>query len=198
MSTRKRLPTVVRWTHVAILMYACLASAVMASGGGEGGDVNLVELNQQMAFWTWLTFALLLAVLYGFAWKPILAALEKRETDIRDAVENAERLKRETEQMHQAREKTIAEADQKAKDIVTAARAAALEASKVIQDKARDEAKIMLDNAQSDIEAAKAKAEFQLRREAADLVVRLGSVLIGENLDDPKNRALVDRLIKEM
>jgi F0F1-type ATP synthase membrane subunit b/b' len=40
-----------------------------------------------------LVFLILLAILYKFVFKPILAGLDKREQDIRQAVENADRIK---------------------------------------------------------------------------------------------------------
>jgi hypothetical protein len=62
--------------------------------------------------------------------------------------------------------------------------------------KARDEAQILLANAQRELKAAHEKALADLRRESADLAIGLSRKIIGESLDEKKSRDLVDRLIK--
>ena len=113
--------------------------------GSGDADVNLMDPSKNMVIWTWVTFGILLIILHKFAWKPILAGLDKREGDIKESVENAEKIRDELAQIEQKREKSIAEADEKAKDIVSMARKAAVEASKVIENKAKEEAKILLE-----------------------------------------------------
>ena len=56
-----------------------------------------------LTIWTVVVFLLLLAVLYRFAWKPLLQGLSKRETDIHSAVEDA-RKAREEAQRHARRD----------------------------------------------------------------------------------------------
>lgn len=157
-----------------------------------------MDPSKDMVIWTWVTFGILFIILYKLAWKPILSALDQREKDIRDAVDNAARIKEEMEQVEKQRETLIREADEKAKEIVAAARKAAVEASRVIEDRAKDEAKIMLENAAADINAARDTASARLRHESAELAVALAGKLIGENLDDEKNRTLVNKLIAEV
>ena len=90
------------------------------------------------------------------------------------------------------------EADEKAKEIVAAARDAAKEAAHAIEQKARSEAQILMENAQREIKAAEEKAAANLRRESADLAVALAGRLLSENLDTDKNRQLIDGLINEV
>ena len=52
---------------------------------------GLTDVNFALAFWTALTFALLLVVLGKFAWGPILQMLETREKTIADAIESAKK-----------------------------------------------------------------------------------------------------------
>ena len=189
---RKVLPLM--WKSGYWMLIAFIVPNLMAAGA-EGGDVNLVEVNEKMVFWTWLTFGILLIILYFSAWKPILSALDKREKDIKDSVENAVKIQKELEKVEANREKIIREADEKAKDIVSSARKAAVEASKVIEDKAREEAKILLANANREIKAAREKAIASLRQDSATLAIELAEKLIGANLDSEKNKELTDRLI---
>lgn len=168
--------------------------------GGHGdaahGDVNLFKPDALIMGLTWLTFLLTTIVLYKVAWKPILAALDKREADIRQSLEDARKHREALAALDEHRAQVIAEADAKAKEIVTVARQAAVEAAAVIEGKAREESQILLANAQREIKTAHEKALADLRRESADLAIGLSRKIIGESLDEQKSRALVDRLIK--
>lgn len=154
-------------------------------------DVSLMIL-------TWVTFFSLLAILYRFAWKPILSGLEEREEKIRRALEDAQKATEELAKIHLTRQKILAEADEKAREIVAQSRKAALEAARIIEQKTKDEAQIQLANLQFEIKAARQKAEASLREESARLIVALASKIIQEDLDTPKNRQFVDRLMKEI
>lgn len=178
--------------------HATTAVAEVPAHGHDSahGEVNLFKPDALIMGLTWLTFLLTTVVLYKVAWKPILAALDKREADIRQSLEDAQKHRDALAQLDERRQQVIAEADAKAKELVTQARQAALEAAAVIENKAREEAQILLGNAQREINAAQEKALADLRHESADLAIGLSRKIIGESLDEKKSRDLVDRLIK--
>lgn len=146
---------------------------------------------------TLVTFFLLLAVLYKFAWKPILSALDKREDEIRKSVEEAARIKAELEKISEERAKVLREAEAKSKEILAESRKGAVEAAKVIQEKAKEEAGILLENARREIKDETEKAQALLRKESAHLAVGLAAKLIQENFDDEKNKKLIDDFIRK-
>ena len=59
--------------------------------GGVGAPNPLVQLDPGLFIWTIITFLILLFVLAKFAWKPLLAALESRESTIKSSLDDAER-----------------------------------------------------------------------------------------------------------
>lgn len=169
---------------------------IPAPGADGHGAPNPVEVNAPMMGLTWLTFGLLALVLYKVAWKPILTALDKREHEIRTALEESRKTREEYARIEEKRKQLIEEADARAKDIVNQARQAAVDAANIIENKAREESQILLANAQRELKTAHEKALAELRRESADLAIGLSRKLIGESLDEKKSRDLVDRLIK--
>jgi F-type H+-transporting ATPase subunit b len=50
----------------------------------EGGGGGLLSVNGGLAFWTVITFLLLMFLLRKFAWKPILESLSEREQKIEE------------------------------------------------------------------------------------------------------------------
>jgi F-type H+-transporting ATPase subunit b len=166
--------------------------------GGSHGEVNIVDIQTQMVIWTWVVFIVVAVILYRIAWKPILAGLSDREEKIQRALDDARTAKEQLEQIEATREQLIAEADAKAKEILAEARQGAVEAAHVIEGKAREEAQILLENAQREVRTAREQAEASLRQEMANFAVALSSKLVRENLDTPKNQALVAKLVQEL
>ncbi len=159
---------------------------------------NPVEVSAPMMGFTWLTFGLLALVLYKVAWKPILDALDRREQQIRTAMEEAEKTRTAYAEIETRRQQLIDEADAKARAIIEQARKGAVETAQTIEAKARDEAGILLANAQREIAIAGEKALADLRRESADLAVGLTRKILADQLDENRGRALVDRMLKQV
>src|SRR5437667_9040457 len=91
-------------------------------------DNPLVRIDPGLLIWTVLTFLTLVALLRWKAWGPILAAIERREKAIRDAIESARKDREEARRMleehrrmiEQARRDTARMIDQGRKDGETA------------------------------------------------------------------------------
>ena len=162
-----------------------------SSAGFLSPDVNMLIL-------TWVTFFLLLAVLYKLAWKPILAGLDAREKSIKKSVDDVERIRLELLQIDEKRRAILDEAEMKSKEILAQARKGAIEQAKTIQEKAREDARILVENAKREIKEEIEKARSDLRSQSAQIAVSLAEKLLGQNLDDEKNRRLVDDFVKKL
>lgn len=161
-------------------------------------QINLLNPELSVVILTWISFFLLLFILYKFAWHPILISLEKREETIRQSLENADRLKNELAKIEQVCLEEIVKAENKGKEIVEQSRKAAIELAQIIQNKTKEEIQILLENTQREIKAEQEKVLHFLRQESAHIAVTLAGKLIEENLDTEKNRKLVNRLIKQI
>lgn len=171
-----------------------LAAAGAEPVPGKGGltvDTNMVIL-------VWVTFFVLFALLYKFAFKRIVDGLDHRETTIRKSLDNADRLEKELAELERQRVEIIAKAESEAKAIIDQARKGAVEAARVIEEKARTDAQIVTENARRDIATARDSARAKLQTDSADMAIGLASKIIGANLDDARNRTLVDQMIGQM
>jgi F-type H+-transporting ATPase subunit b len=150
-----------------------------------------------MMLLTWVTFFIMLGILYKFAWRPILTALDQREEKLRKSLEEADRLTTELEQINQTRQEIVQKAQSEGKLIVEESRHAAIEAAQHIREKARGESQILLENAKREIHDATEKARAVLKQESIDTAVKLAGKLIEENIDQKKNKRIIDEFIKE-
>ena len=165
---------------------------------GKKHERSEMDVSGSMILLTWATFLLAFIILYKLAWKPILAALDKRENDIRKSLEDAAKARDETVKMQEKQARMIAEADDKARAIVDEARKAAEEIARGIEAGAKEEARLLVDEARHEIEESVNKARSVLRRESASLAVELAGKLMRENMSEARNRELADKLIKEL
>ena len=71
----------------------------------SSGEAGVMTISPMMMGLTWVTFILVTFILYKVAWKPILAALDKREETIRKAQEDAAQIREELQKMEDSRKK---------------------------------------------------------------------------------------------
>ena len=155
----------------------------------------LLDPHVGLIIWTIITFLVVLLVLKKFAWPHLLTALDEREKRISDAIATAEQARQEAEEVLREHRQKLAAADEEARQIVAEAREAGANVRQTIVSQAREEAERMLDQARTSIESEKRAAIAELRRETANLAVQAAGALIDANLDDEKNRGLVDDFI---
>jgi F-type H+-transporting ATPase subunit b len=82
--------------------------------------------------------------------------------------------------------------------LIAEGRAAGETVRKSIEEKARVEAQGMVDRARTEIERERDAAIQALRKESVDLALAAASRLMQQNLDQPKDRALVERYLGEL
>lgn len=161
-------------------------------------DNPLVQPDPGLFLWTILTFLVLLGLLAKFAWKPLLAALEKRQEMIRQSLDDAEKAKQELEQLQEKSKEILSKARAEAQSIVAKSRTEAQRLKTEIRDNAKAEANAILSNAEKQIQLETEKAVSQIRSDVADLSVLVASKLIGKNLSKEDDEALIEESLKQI
>ncbi len=157
--------------------------------GGQGPTP--FDINTGVIFWTVLIFAILMILLWRFAWPSILKSVEERERRIQKQLEDAERSNAEAQRLLEEHKKTIAGARTEAQDMIAKAKVVAQKERELLLAKAREEYEGLLARARKDIETEKEKAIVALRREAVELSIAAAAKVIDANLDTEANRRLV-------
>jgi F-type H+-transporting ATPase subunit b len=158
----------------------------------EGAQVATpFDINTGVIFWTVVIFALLMILLWRFAWPSILKSVEERERRIQKQLADAERANTEAQRLLEEHKKTIAGARTEAQDMIAKAKAVAQKERELLLAKAREEYEGLLARARKDIDAEKEKAIVALRREAVELSIAAAAKVIEANLDTEANRRLV-------
>ena len=153
---------------------------------------NLLSPNFGLVIWIALTFVALLVVLRRFAWGPITSALDAREIRIKESIEQAQKALAEARQIQADNDRARREADAEAQQLLRQSREAAdtLRAEEI--EKTRAQIRQMQEAAQAEIERERDGALQYLRKEVADLAIQAAERVLDANLDDDRQRKLVD------
>lgn len=164
----------------------------LAGGGG------LLSFNTGFGIWVAISTLVFLFLMNKYLVPPIMKALNERETRIKDSLESAEKALARAEQVSKDNEKALREAELKAQKI----RKQALEDAELMRsekiEKAKEEAEKILSNARETIEQEKKRALVELRNEVAELAVKSAGMIIQSELDQAKNKKLVDSFINDL
>jgi F-type H+-transporting ATPase subunit b len=156
----------------------------------------MLELDPGMIVWTWITFFLVLIILYKIALKPILGAIESREKSIRGDLEKAQKQRDEAEALLERHRQMMSGAEAEAQKMIKESQSLAEKARQEILEKARQESNKLVEKARDEIEQQKNSALASLRAEVADLAIGAAEKIILQNLDEDKQKQLVDEYIK--
>lgn len=155
---------------------------------------STIDVSGQMVLLTWIAFVLAAVLLHRLAWKPILRALDKREREIRTALEEAEQAQQQAGNSATESRKIMAEAMERARAMTEETRLAAERACARIETEAHDKARRLLEAANQEISTAQRAAVEQLRREAAALAIQLSEQMLAEQLTPEQRRAYEQRM----
>lgn len=159
---------------------------------------SLVTPNIGLIFWTTLVFLILLVLLRAFAWKPILKAVKDREDNINDALQSAEKAKKEMAKLQSDHEALVRKAKNERNEILKEAKETKDKVIGEAQAIAKEEASKIMANAKSEIEKNKEKAFKELKNEVANIAVDVATkILRSELTDKAKSEKLVEEYLKE-
>jgi F-type H+-transporting ATPase subunit b len=158
----------------------------------------MLELNPGMMIWVWITFFLLLIILYKTALKPLLSSLTDREEGIRNDIDDAKKHREEAEELLSKHTKMITEADAQAQAVLKEAQDIAQKSRSEILGKAREEAAKEVEKAKREIEKQRDDAIKSLKAEVVDLAIGAAEKILSQAIDKETNKKVVDDYISSM
>ena len=169
--------------------------AVLASGSGGGG---LMDVNPGLMIWTVITFVILLFILKKVAWKPILTALDKRENNIRQALEQAEKAKDEARKILEENQANLSKAEDESKKIIEQSRKYAESLKEQLVMESKEQAKKIVDEASLEIQRRKDAAFEELKGQIAEIAVGAAEKIIRDSMDAQKSKQVIDKYLNEV
>ena len=143
-------------------------------------------------------FALLLVALWVLAFKPVSKMLDERRSRIEQGLRDAEQARRDREAAEAERVAALQEARREAGEILARAQKVAQETRDADIAATREELERMRQRAAAEIQAEQQRAMADLRAEVANLALEAAAKVIGESMDDQRQRRLVEEFLREI
>lgn len=144
-----------------------------------------------------INFLILVLILYKFLYKPVLGALETRKEKIDKGLRDAEILGSELEKGRERQAEEFQKAKREAREIIEGAQKTAEAAGAETRAKTKAEVEKLLTAAKNQITEEKEKMMDEIKKEAAALVVAAAEKVVGKILDEKTQKNLIEDSIKE-
>jgi F-type H+-transporting ATPase subunit b len=148
-----------------------------------------------LIFWEVVSFAILLFVLYKFAFPGILSVLEEREKKIKNSLDEAEAHRLEAERRLKEYEARLAGASREAEGILAAAKERTQRLMEENEQRLTAEAERIKGDATREIDHERRKAIQEIRTQTTDLALMVAEKVVERSLTDADHRRLADEAL---
>ncbi len=157
--------------------------------------MGIVTPDLGLIFWTSIVFICLLFILTKYVWKPVLGAVNKREQNITEALELAEKTKKEMIALQASNENLLKEARAERDNILKDAKEISVSLVEDAKNAAKVEAEKIMISARETINSEKASAIAELKNQVAILSIEIAEKVVrGELSSNSKQKDLAEKL----
>lgn len=163
----------------------------LAAGG-------LLAPQAQVLLYTVIVFLLLLALLWKFAWGPLLKALQEREDKIAKRISDAEERFKEAEAKAADYERKITAAKDEASEIIAEGKRDAEKVREEIVTAGNEEAGRIIERAKREISLAKDAAVQELRDEMVKVTADLAKRVIEREVKGEDHQRFIESVLNQV
>jgi F-type H+-transporting ATPase subunit b len=139
-----------------------------------------------------INFLILFLALRFLLWKPMLKMLNERKQRIAQGLEDAEQARKNRERAQAEYEERIKQAEQEREEILARATEEGEQASAETLAQARAQAERIVAEGKETVEQERQQVLVELRSQVAALSIAAANKLVGEALDEQRQRRLID------
>ena len=159
---------------------------------------SFIGVNFWTALFVLLNTLIIFFVAKKFLFVPVHNIITQRQNEIDGMYSDADRAKSEAQALQSAYESKIADAQATSDRIVKEAVARGQSREAEIVGQARAQATAIINKAEADIALEKQKALNDAKNEISDKAVAIAGKVVGRNINDADQSALVDQFIDEL
>jgi len=179
------------------------AEATPAAEGGHGhgeqeGPITAKKEEVDLAIWSLITFVIFVAVLGKFAWGPMIAGLEKRESGVLQNIADAESLRIKAEKMLAAHAEKLDKVQDEIRELLAEARRDAEHTKNDIVTAAQKEADATRQRAIQEIERARDQALNDLFTHMTRCVEEATEQVVGRSLTGADHERLITEALNNV
>ena len=172
---------------------------VNGSGGGQIEQIaRTFGVDWQHLIAQIISFCIVCALLYRFAYRPVLAMLEERRQRIAEGLANAEKIKAELAKTEAQRQEVMTQVNAQATKLIEEARAAAARVQEQETQRAIAAAEQIMVKAREAAERDHDRMLAELKREVGRLIVQTTAAVTGKILTPEDQQRLAEETAKQL
>jgi F-type H+-transporting ATPase subunit b len=180
-----------RLVLVTLVMMAVLMVNPAFAAEESGDPLGTLGINMGLMISQWINFVTVFLLLTVLLWRPMLNAMDARAAKIKKGIEDAAAAANARRNAEAEAEKILAQAQREAQQIVAGAQGKGEEVAKQIEAEARKKADQTLADAKVAATTARDAELAGMRGDVTRIAVAIAQRLIGEALDEKRQKALV-------
>ena len=162
-------------------------------------DFSVIKPDWGLLIWTSIFFLLFWFLIGRFAFRPIIEALKKRETDIQDALDEAKRAREEMSALNERNEELLRQAQEERAQILKEAKITKEAIVNEAKNKAKEEANRIVTTARQEIEAQQKAAMLEVKNEVGQMALNIAEKVLRKELKgDSSQESFVNKLVDEI
>lgn len=144
-----------------------------------------------------VAFLIMLWILKRYAWKPLLNVMDERKKLIKSEFETIDQKKREADQLIDEYNRKLQGIDEEARHRIQEGVNAGRKLAQQIQEETQNQAKVLLNKAQGDMQREVQKAKEQLKSELVQMTISATTKILKGKLDVDTQQKVLSECVAE-
>ena len=149
-------------------------------------------------FWSIVVFVILVVVLWKFVLKPVNNMISKRQEEIREKIDDADRKSLDASKYLEEQKKSIDKSRIEAKKIIDEGKEAARKIKEEIESQASEKSKLMVEDALTEIRSEKDRSINEVKDEMVDIALSASQKMISKSLSEDDHKKLIEESLKDL
>jgi F-type H+-transporting ATPase subunit b len=160
--------------------------------------LKIINPMTSTVFWSIIVFIILIVVLWRFVLKPVNKMISKRQSEIRDNIDSAEKQREEAQKYIEEQKKLLEEAKTESRRIVEESKINAMTAGQEIEEKASEKSRLLLASTMQEIEAEKNKSVEAVKNQIVDIAVELSEKIVSKSLSAEEHEKIIEESLNDI
>ena len=162
-------------------------------------EFNVIQPDVGLIFWSAVIFVIFWLLMSKVAFKPIIAALKKRESDIQGSLDEAKRVRQEMQNLKAENEALLIQAREERAQILKEAKEAGNRIVEEAKTRAKEDAQKIVASTKEQIEHQKMAAITDLKNQVGVISIQIAEKVLRKELSgNTAQEAFVNDLVKEI
>ena len=162
----------------------------------DSGILGSLGINSSLFLFQLLNFALVAGIVWFLILKPLTKKMEERKNLIDESLDRAKEIETNFKMSEIKFQEKLADAKKEANAIIAGAQEEAVRLQERMKQKTKDDIEALVLQAKKNIEIEKTEMQASLRKETVEIVVSAMEKILGEKIDDKKDKKFVEDILK--